>query len=122
MLDAVEEALDPVSRLVCTAVVLPGRDTVGARRDDRLRTGCFDTHDQSVGVVSFVGNQGGARHIGDQIVRTIDVGDLSRAQNHAQRFAQGVDGKVQLGRQTSTRAPQRLRSYFFWVLRVIWGK
>ena len=99
MLDAVEEALDQISRAVRAAVVLPGRDTVGARRDDCLRAGCLDTHDQGVGIVSLVGNQTGARHIGNQTVRTLDVGDLSCAQNHAQRFAQGIDSKVQLGRQ-----------------------
>lgn len=79
MLDPAEEARAQVARTVRAAIVVRARDVVGARRDDRLRTGRFDAQDQSVGIVSCVGNRAGACHAGDQIVRTRDVGNLACA-------------------------------------------
>src|SRR5690606_19808394 len=120
MLDATEKAFDQVSITISTAVVLPGRDAVGTRRDNCLGARCFDTHNQRVGVVPFVGNQAGIGHADDQIVRALDVGHLPCRQDHTQRLAQGIDGEVQFGRQAASGAPECLRAGFFLAPEACW--
>ena len=120
MLDAIEEALDQVAFAVGASVVLPGFDAVGARRDYRLRTSRFDARYQSVGIVAFVGHKAGVGQLGNEFVRTFDVGNLSGGQNHAQRLAQRIDREMQFGRQAPARAAQRLRPYFFWAPEACW--
>jgi len=56
MFDACEEALDQIAILVQMRIVDPEFLSVGARRDDRLRTVGLDALNQSIGVGALVGD------------------------------------------------------------------
>ncbi len=113
MFDAIEEAFDDVSSSIQHAAVPTFGLSIRARRDNGLRARRADGVHEGVRVVTFVSNHGTRAQMLDQFVRTRNVRDLSFSDNHSQRPPGFIDGQMQLGRQSSARAAERLRAAFF---------
>lgn len=113
LLEATEEALDQISIPIKMPVVGAWGTTIGARRDTRLSALRLDDRHQGIGVVALVSHNEASRLIADQRGGLIDVRDLSRRKNDAQRIAQCVDGNMQFGRQPAFRPADFLTTGFF---------
>ena len=113
MFDEIEEAFDDVSSSIQHAAVPTFGLSIRARWDNGLRARRADGVHEGVRVVTFVSNHGTRAQMLDQFVRTRNVRDLSFSDNHSQRPLGFIDGQMQLGRQSSARAAERLRAAFF---------
>ncbi|MDP2169290.1 MAG: hypothetical protein Q8J96_02595 [Rhodocyclaceae bacterium] len=70
--------------------------------------------DEGIRVAPLVGDDKACRLVLDQRSGLIDIGDLSGREDHTQRIAQGVDGHMQLGRQSAPRTADLLTPGIFW--------
>lgn len=113
MFDAIEEAFDDVPSPVQHAAILTLGCSIRAWRNDHLRASRANRRGKRVRVVTFVRNHGRGTQVLDQLVRTCDVGHLTCGGNQPQGASSIVDGQMQLGRQSASRAPERLWTVFF---------
>lgn len=109
--DVMEEALDfsakPIEGARFAATVVLSR---GIHRDDGLHAPLPDRADDSVGVVSGVGDESLAGRMLDQVLRFRRVVLLAGREDDVKRLPlTGGDG-VELGRKTSSRAAQSIAS------------
>ena len=86
---------------------------MGSRRDDRLTALFRDRRHEGIRVVALVGHDKPGALILDQGTRLIDVGNLARREDDAQRIAQGIHRDMQLGRQPAPRSTDFLVAGFF---------
>ena len=105
-----------MARRIKLPVIVARRGPVGPRRDHRgLASGGQWLKDALIGVERLVGDQRIGRHRGQQVVRAHQVVRLAAGQKEPDRVAQRVDQRVDLGAQSTSRAPDRLvLTDFFW--------
>lgn len=99
LLEAIEESLDEVSRLVAMPVDFALGVAIASRRDDRLSAGGNDDVGQGIAVVASVGDDGGGRDCLNQRRPLCDIGHLAGRQDQANWVTQGIDTSMNLGRQ-----------------------
>ena len=116
LLEFGEEVLDQVPCLVEIAVVIAERSAVGPWRDH----GGFARRRQRfkhplVGIERLVGDQCLGLHLRQKLIGTDQIMRFAAAQVQADRIAERVNEGVDLGTQTTARAPDRLvLAGFFW--------
>ena len=113
LLDTAEETFDQIAVFVDMAIERSRMESVGTRRDNRLAALVVDGLNEGVRVVTLVGHDEPGRLVLDQSFCLLDIGDLSRRENDAHGIAEGIDGHVQLGGQSSPRATDFLAACFF---------
>src|SRR5690349_21921713 len=108
MLDLVEEPLDQIAFLVDVLVIKDGSRSGAGRWDDSLCAYFCNTGTKAIGVEAFVCQQMLEREASDQILSLKDVMHLPSSQNEANRVAERVDTRADLGAQAAARTPDRL--------------
>jgi hypothetical protein len=89
-------------------IVLALENTILLRRDHRLRPTRFDRRNKIISVISFICYHRFGIMTFDQCLALVDVGRLAAGQDELDRVPQAVDRDVQLGREATARASQRL--------------
>ena len=113
LLESIEKAFDQVARFVAMPIDGPLMDSVAARRDIGKGRSGFDSFDQFIAVVAFVGRNSGRRNIGDQRGPLCNVRYLSAGQDQAQRIAQGINAGMNFRSQPAARSTDRLIATVF---------
>ena len=101
-------AFDAISLFVEVFVVLALYFPVGLWRDHRQRAHAGDMLDDRIGVIALVGQHMAGFAFSQQPDRLGAVVGLSRCQGEVNRQALLVGQQMDLGRQTSSGAPQSL--------------
>lgn len=83
LLESIEKTFDQVTGFIAMPVDGALIDSVAARRDIGDGRSGFDSFDQFIAVVAFVGRNSGRRNIGDQRSPLCNVRDLSAGQDQA---------------------------------------
>lgn len=109
-----EEAFDQIAIAVEMAIEVGGCEAIGSGRNHRFGASGFDSRHEVIGVVPLVGHDRLTEQILDQCRGMVDIGDLSGRENHPKRIAQRIDGHMQFGGQSATRAADLLTPRFFW--------
>jgi hypothetical protein len=120
LLDTVEEAFDQMAALVDMSVERTGGEAMGSRRDDSLTALFRYRRHEGIRVVALVGHDKPGDLILDQSAGLVDVGNLTRREDDAQRIAQGIYRDMQLGRQPAPRSTDFLTAGFFWAPDECW--
>ena len=94
-------------------IASPGRRAIGFWRNHRGDPSLSEGVDQRICVVSLIAKQGSWISAADQLLRTSQIVGLSRRQHQFDRVAQGIDQRVDFGRQSATGSADRLRAVFF---------
>ena len=113
LLEPTEESLNEVASLVLLSVELAWRESVAPRRNDGLCARLGNDINESVTVISLVGNDGFTRDGVNQCGTLGNVGYLAFGENQAQGIAQRIHAGVNLGGQSATRAANRLIATVF---------
>ena len=108
-LELAEEILDEVAGFVGFFVEIALNLAVALGRDHDRLSPCKQRLDHPlVGIEGLVCQQGVGRHIRQQRVGAFQIVGLALRQDEAQRVAQRIDKRVNLGAQTAFAAPDRL--------------
>jgi hypothetical protein len=113
MLEFIEEAFDEVPLAIQCEIASPWRLTIGFWRNHRGDSSLSECVDQWIGVVSLISKQGFWIGAVDQLLRASQIVSLSRRQHQFDRIAQGIDQRVDFGRQSAAGSADRLRAVFF---------
>jgi len=114
LFESVEESLNEVSRLVAMPVDRALYRSVAAGRNDGLSAGRLDSFDQVVTVVALVSDDRLGLKGVNQRPALRDIGDLSSGQDQAQRVAERINTRMNLGGQPASRAADRwIAAVFF---------
>ncbi|CRY45970.1 Uncharacterised protein [Burkholderia pseudomallei] len=113
MFDAIEKAFHDVPGPIQHAAIATLGLPVRTRRDYGLRTRSADALYKGVRVVALVGDDGPGAQMLNQFIRARNIGDLPLGGNQPQGPPCVIDGQVQLVRQSTLRATERLRTVFF---------
>lgn len=113
LFESIEETLDEVAFGVEGEVACAGGPAVGLGRDHRLDAAHRQGFDETVGVVTFVGDEGLRLDFGQERLGLGDVVGLTAGQADRQRIAERVNDGVDLGRQSAARPPERFRATVF---------
>jgi hypothetical protein len=97
LLEAREHALDAVALLVEARVAGVFDRPVRPGRDDGLGSDLAQGAVEMIGVVGFVGDDGGGPQAFEKLRSIEHVATMARAQDEADRQAKGVDAGVDLG-------------------------
>ena len=125
VLDAREEALDQIAILVQVRVVGAELLSIGARGDDCLGAAGLDVLNQGIGIVALVGYYRIGANVRDQLGGSLDISELTRTEDQAQRIAKSIQCGVHFCAQSATRSTDRLRAFFwaapeeYWCARTI---
>ena len=114
LLELAEEILDQVALFVEFSIEFARRQAVWSRRDD----GGFASRRQrveysAIGIEGAIGDQQVGGHMRQQRIGPGQIVRLSRRQQEAQRIAERVDQRMDLGAQTAAAAAKCLVLNFF---------
>ena len=114
LLELAEEILDQVTLFVEFAIELARRRAVWSRRDYRKFAGRGQrVEDPAIGIEGAICDQQVGGHMRQQRIGPGQVVRLSRRQQQAQRIAERVDQRMDLGAQTAAAAAKCLVLNFF---------
>jgi hypothetical protein len=106
LLELGEEILDQVPGLVELAIVVPRSLAVLSRGDDRrFASRCERLDDPLVGIKGLVGNQRIGRDGRQQAIGPDEIVGLAARQGKANRIAERIHQRMDLGGQTALAAP-----------------
>ena len=106
LLELGEEILDQVPGLVELAIVVPRSFSVLSRGDDRrFASRCERLDDPLVGIKGLVGNQRIGCDGRQQAIGTDEIVSLAARQGKANRIAERIHQRMDLGGQTALAAP-----------------
>ena len=109
LLEFGKEVLDQVAGFVEIGVIAARRLAVGARWNNGNDPSLFERLDHPlVGIVSFVGEERASLQAWQQGIGTDQIVDLPGREMEARWVAQGIGGGVDLGRQPTLAAANRL--------------
>jgi hypothetical protein len=109
LLELGEEILDEVAHLVEVSVEVAGKSAVRLGRDHRGLADCGQRREEAfIGIKRLVGDQHVGLHRGQEMVGSNEIMDLPAGQEEAQRVAERINKRVDLGAQTAARASYRL--------------
>ena len=120
MLEFIEEALDEVTFAVEREIAGPWHLTVGFWRNHWGDPSLSESFDQRIRVVSLVAKQGSWISAVKQLLRTSQIMGLSRRQHQFDRIAQGINERVDFGRQSTAGPTDRLLAVFFRAPALCW--
>jgi hypothetical protein len=111
-----EEVLDQMPSFVEMSIKVARRLAVGFRRDDHVLAGFGQRLNHPlVGIKRLVGNQSVSFHLGQQVVGADEVVRLPAGQVEADRVAESIDKRMDLGAQAAAGAADGLVfAGFFW--------
>src|SRR4051794_12058697 len=112
LLDQADEPLDLLALLAQMLVIITRPPPFFLRRAPRVAPLPLRRPHDRIAVVSLVEDVGPRLMPADQRPGLHDVGLLTRRQDEIDRVAQGIDGDVDLGRESAPRAAQRLISVY----------
>ena len=113
MLEFVEEALDEVAFAIEREVAMPRRFAIGFWGNHRGDASLRERVRQRIGVVSLVAKQGTRIDTVDQLLCASQIVGLPRRKHQFDRIAQGIDQRMDFGRQSSAGSADRLFAVFF---------
>jgi hypothetical protein len=114
LLELAEEILDQMAFFVEFAIELARRQAVWPRRDyGGFASRRQPVEDSAIGIESAICDQQVGGHMRQQRIGPGQVVRLSRRQQQAQRIAERVDQRMDLGAQTAAAAAKRLVLSFF---------
>lgn len=113
LLETAEETLDQISIPIEMSIERAKSAAIGAGRDNSLSALRLDGCHESIGVVTLVGDDKASRLILGLCSRLIDVCNLPRRQDDAQRIAQRIDRDVEFCGQSASRPADFLTAGFF---------
>ena len=113
LFESVEETLDEIAFGVEREVASAAHLAVGLGRDHRRDAAHGQGFYKAVGIVTLVGDKRLRLDFGEQRFGLRDVVDLSTGQADRQRIAERVDDRVDLGRQSAARSPDRFLAAVF---------
>src|SRR5215471_5661677 len=108
VLNLVDEELDEMTLLVEMPIVRNGARTAGFGGDDGSHVALREHSAKVIGIESLVAEKVLGRQAINQGFGLGRLVHLSGREKQAQDIAEGIDGNVNLGAQTSTRSPDRL--------------
>jgi hypothetical protein len=113
VLEFVEEAFDEVAFAVECEVASPRKFAVGFWRNHRGYSPLSESVDQLICVVSLIAKQGIRIDAVDQLLRASQIVGLPRREHQFDRIAQGIDERMDFGRQSAAGSADRLFAVFF---------
>jgi hypothetical protein len=113
VLEFVEEALDKVAFAIECEVAIPRRFAVGFWGNHRGYSPLSESVDQLICVVSLIAKQGIRIGTVDQLLRASQIVGLPRRKHQFDRIAQGIDERMDFGRQSAAGSADRLLAVFF---------
>jgi hypothetical protein len=113
LFESIEETLDEVAFGVEGEVAWAVDLAVSLGRDHRLDAAHGQGSDETVGVVTFVSDEGLRLDFGEQRFGLGYVVSLTARQADRQRIAERIDDGVNLGGQSAARSPDRFRPAVF---------
>jgi hypothetical protein len=113
VLEFVEEALDEVAFAIEREVAMPRRFAIGFWGNHRGDASLRERVRQRIGVVSLVAKQGTRIDTVDQLLCASQIVGLPRRKHQFDRIAQGIDERMDFGRQSSAGSADRLFAVFF---------
>lgn len=114
LLELGEELLDQVTRPVQVFVIVTRLFAAALGRNDDAFARVLQPIDHPfLGIVGFVGNNGGCLNARQQRIRAVQVVRLPRRQMKTGRVAQGIDGGMDFRAQPAAAAPDRFGASFF---------
>jgi hypothetical protein len=109
VLEFAKEVLNEVAGFIELPVILPRGFTATPRRNDNLDSGLLQRFDHAfLGVISLVCDHRSGLDIREENLRSGQIVDLAGGQEELGRVPQGIDPSMNFGRQTATRATDRL--------------
>jgi len=120
VLELVEEALDEVAFAVEREVAVPRDLAIGFWRDHRTDLPPLESLDQQIGVVSLVPDQSPGIDVFDQRLRASQIVGLPGREPQLDGVAEGVDQRVDFGRQSAPGSADRLLAVFFSAPALCW--
>lgn len=108
LFEFIEEPLDEVALLVEHEIAWSRVLAVALWRDHRGDRLVLQEIDKAIGVERLVGNQRLRIGVFDEARRSLQIVRLPFGQRERHRIAQGIDERVNLGRQSTARATDRL--------------
>ncbi len=115
LLEIAEEPLDEIALAVQDEVGLARLTAIGFGRDDGLDATLLQRSDQRIGVITLVGEESLRLDLIEQRHRLCDVGRLPRRERQRHGIAEGIDDRMDLGRQPTARSADGLAlAIFFW--------
>jgi hypothetical protein len=98
LLEPGEEILDEVARFINVPIEITRRLPARFEWYDGGLTGCGQRFDHAlVGIERFVGNEDISLHVGQKLVGADQIVSLATGQMEADRVAEGIDQRVDLG-------------------------
>jgi hypothetical protein len=98
LLEFGEEILDEVARFINVPIEITRRLPARFRGYDDGLTGCGQRFDHAlIGIERFVGNEDVSLHVGQKLVGSEQIVSLAAGQMEADRIAEGIDQRVDLG-------------------------
>src|SRR5208337_617918 len=120
MLELVEETLNQIAFAVEGEIACARGFSVRFGWDDWGDRSIVEGGDEGVGVEGLVGDQSAGRDGFDQRFGTSEIVILARAEHHLDGIAEGIDERVNLGRQSAAGSADGLRTVFFWAPALCW--
>ena len=120
MLEQIEEALDQIALTIECVVAFPLDVSVDLGRNNRSDSTLGESFHERIGVISFVANQGLRVSVLDQRFRASEIMILAGCKHQFDGVAQGVDERMNLGRQSTARPADRLLAVFFRAPALCW--
>ena len=98
LLELGEEILDEVARFISVPIEITMRLPARFGGYDGGLTGCGQRFDHAlIGIERFVGNEDVSLHAGQKLVGSDQIVSLAAGQMEADRVAEGIDQRVDLG-------------------------
>lgn len=113
MFDTTEKAFDDVPGPIQHAAIATLGLSIRTRWDHGLRTRSADALHKGARVVALVSDDRTGAQMLNQFIRARNIGNLSLGGNQPQGASGVIDGKVQFGGQSTSRAAECLRTVFF---------
>ena len=109
----IEEALDKIAFAIECEIASSRDLSVGLWRYNRGDSAPVESVDQRIGVVSLIANQSLGIDAVDQRLRAGQIVGLPRREHQFNRIAQGIDERMDFGRQSAAGSADRLLAVFF---------
>ena len=98
LLEPGEEILDEVARFIGVPIKITRCLSARFGRYDGGLTGCGQRFDHAlIGIERFIGNEDVSLHVGQKLVGSEQIVSLAAGQMEADRVAEGIDQRVDLG-------------------------
>ena len=120
MLEHVGKTLDEIALAVEGEIACARGFSVRFGWDDWGDRSIVEGGNEGVGVESLVGDQSAGRDGFDQRFGTSEIVILAGAEHHLDGIAEGIDERVNFGRQSAAGSADGLRTVFFWAPALCW--